>query len=214
MQPATPPRRRELFDDWSASYDPVSDNAFPFGAYEGVLDRVAERVVERRPRRVLEVGVGTGNLTRRLIERLPRVSVVGIDFSPEMAKQAAGAFPGIELIEHDLTELPLPPETGGCDLAAMTYVLHEFPEDHQLRLVTALLDGLREGGACIVGDVCFPDAVACAEARSEFADRWDPEEHYLAADVFGARAGAAGLRVEAEQVGPHAGVLVVDAVPS
>jgi putative AdoMet-dependent methyltransferase len=214
MQPASPPSRRELFDAWSASYDPASDNAFPFGAYETVLDRVAERVAERKPSRVLELGVGTGNLTRRLLDLLPGLSVAGIDFSPEMAKQAAGAFRGIELIEHDLAELPLPPETGGCDLAAMTYVLHEFPEDHQLRLVTTLLDGLREGGACVVGDVCFRDADARAEARSQLADRWDPEEHYLAADVFGARAGAVGLRVEAEQVGPHAGVLVVDVVPS
>ena len=211
MQPAPRPNRGELFDAWSADYDPAADDAFPFGAYEAVLDRVAQRVAERKPGRVLELGVGTGNLTRRVLERLPGVSVVGVDFSHEMAKRAIVVVPGVEGVEHDLAELPLPPEAGACDVAAMSYLLHEFSEEHQLRLLVSLVDEtLREGGVCVVGDVCFPDAAARDEARSQLGDRWDPEEHYLAADVFGARARALRLRVEAEQIGPHAGVLVVD----
>jgi putative AdoMet-dependent methyltransferase len=215
MQPAQPPSRRELFDVWSTGYDPAADDAFPFGAYEAVLDRVAERVAERAPSRVLELGIGTGNLTRRILECLPAVAVVGIDFSREMSKRAAAAVPSVKLVEHDLAVLPLPPEAGGCDLAALTYVLHEFPAEHQLRLLTELLDAtLMEGGACVIGDVSFPDAVAREAARVALADRWDPEEHYLALDEFAEGAQALGLRVGAEQIGSHAGVLVVDRPPS
>lgn len=210
MQPAPPPDRQALFDGWSADYDPAADGAFPFGAYEDVLDRVAELVAERRPSRVLELGVGTGNLTRRIVERLPDVSLVGIDFSRGMVARAGAAVPGIELVDHDLGVLPLPPETHGCDVAAMTYVLHELAEEQQLRLLAALLDGLRDGGACVIGDVCFPDAAGRDGARSRLGSRWDPEEHYLVADGVAARADALGLRVEVEQRDAHAAVLVVD----
>jgi putative AdoMet-dependent methyltransferase len=209
-EPAEHPSRRELFDAWSADYDPAADDAFPFGAYEDVLDRVAELVAQRRPRRVLELGVGTGNLTRRILERLPGVSFVAVDFSHGMAARVEVAVPGIELVDHDVAILPLPPETRGCDVAAMTYVLHEFSEEHQLRLLASLVDGLQVGGACVIGDVCFADADARDAARSRLGTRWDPEEHYLAADELGASLGALGLRVEAEQLGPHAGVLEVD----
>jgi putative AdoMet-dependent methyltransferase len=209
MQPAQPPDRQALFDAWSADYDPAGDGAFPFGAYEDVLDRVAELVAKRRPSRVLELGVGTGNLTRRIVDRLTGVSLVGVDFSRGMAARAAVAVPGIELVDHDIAALPLPPETHGCDVAAMTYVLHELAEEQQVRLLAALLDGLREGGACVIGDVCFPDAAARDGVRSRLGSRWDPEEHYLVADELAARAGALGLRFEVEQCGPHAAVLVV-----
>lgn len=211
MEPTDRPRRRELFEAWSANYDPAADDDFPFGAYEDVLDRVAERVAERKPGRVLELGVGTGNLTRRILERLPGVTIVGVDFSREMVRRAAAGVPGVELFEHDLAVLPLPPEAGRCDVAAMTYVLHEFSEEHQLRLLAALLgQSLRAGGACVVGDVCFPDAAARETARSQLAERWDPEEHYLAADLFEQKADTVGLRVETESFEPHAAVLVVE----
>jgi putative AdoMet-dependent methyltransferase len=210
MPHAPHPDRRELFDAWSKHYDPASTKAFPFDSYEAVLDRVAERVAERRPQRVLELGVGTGALTRRLLERVPEVSLVGVDFSAGMAERASAAVPGVELVLHDLTMLPLPPETSGCDVAAMTFVLHEFPEDHQLDLLAHLLgESMREGGACVVGDVCFPGFTSRAAAQSRLGAQWDREESYLALDVFVPRAEALGLRVESERIGEYAAVLVV-----
>jgi putative AdoMet-dependent methyltransferase len=86
----TTDRRRALFDAWSANYDPAAEDAFPFGAYDAVLDRITELVAERAPQRVLELGVGTGNLTRRILDRLPGTSMVGLDFSPAMVERAAG----------------------------------------------------------------------------------------------------------------------------
>jgi tRNA (cmo5U34)-methyltransferase len=36
------------------------------------------------PRRVLELGVGTGETTRRLLERYPHARVTGLDSQPDM----------------------------------------------------------------------------------------------------------------------------------
>lgn len=203
--------RRALFEDWSESYDPAADDAFPFGSYDQVLDRVAELVAARAPRRVLELGLGTGNLTRRILGRLPDVSIVGVDFSPAMAGSVASELPAVELVIHDLASLPLPDEAAGCDVAAMTYVLHEFADDYKLRLLSALVDDtLSPDGACVIGDVCFRDVTARDAARQRLADRWDPDEHYMAAEELTAAAGERGLRLEVEQLGSHAGVLTAE----
>ena len=173
---------------------PHPDRKFPSEQYEAVLDGVAERVAGRKPRRVLELGVGSGALTRRLLARMPGVTLVGVDLASGTVQRATAAVPAIELFQHDLTTLPLPPETAGCDVAAATFLLHELPDEQQLGLLAYLLgESLREGGACVVGDVCVPGIA----------------ESHLALDVFVPKAEALGLHVESEQVGAYAAVLVV-----
>ena len=131
-------RRRALFDAWSVTYLPSRDERFPFGGYNEVLDQVAARVAERMPQRVLELGVGTGNLTRRLRARLPDSTIVGLDFSTQMRARAAPNLSDVELLAHDLRELPLPPAAAGCDVAAASYVLHEFDDDYKVQLIVTL----------------------------------------------------------------------------
>jgi len=201
--------RRGLFDRWAADYEPAADDAFPFGGYERVLERVTELVAKREPWRVLELGVGTGTLTRRLRDRLPGAAIVGLDFSPSMVERAAEAVPGVELVTHDLRVLPLPTEAVGCDVAAMSYVLHEFDDEHKALLLQAVLESLTPGGVCVIGDVCFPDVAARDAARVRLETHWDPEEHYVAVEELAVVLLGRGLRVEAEQLGDHAGVLVV-----
>jgi putative AdoMet-dependent methyltransferase len=204
--------RQELFDRWAADYDPAADDVFPFGGYDRVLDRVTELVAEREPRRVLELGVGTGTLTQRLRERLPDAAIVGLDFSSEMVGRAAGAVPGVELVTHDLRVLPLPLETRGCDVAAMSYVLHEFDDGHKARLLEAVLESLAMEGVCVIGDVCFADAATREAASVRLAAHWDPEEHYVGVEELSAILAGRGLRVGAEQLGDHAGVVTVSRI--
>ena len=57
-------------------------------------DELQEATVEAipfPPGRVLELGVGTGETTRRLLERYPDAEVTGLDAQPEMVFQAARA---------------------------------------------------------------------------------------------------------------------------
>jgi putative AdoMet-dependent methyltransferase len=126
-----------------------------------------------------------------------------------MVGRAAEAVSGVELVEHDLRVLPLLPETGGCDVAAMSYVLHEFDDSHKARLLEAVVGSLEPGGTCVVGDVCFMDTAAREAARVRLGAHWDPEEHYIAVEELARVLLERGLRVEAEQLGDHAGVLTV-----
>jgi trans-aconitate 2-methyltransferase len=73
---------------WDAStYDRVSD----------VQDRWADAVLDRLPlrgdERVLDAGCGSGRVTRKLLERLPRGHVVALDASEEMVAHARATLP-------------------------------------------------------------------------------------------------------------------------
>jgi ubiquinone/menaquinone biosynthesis C-methylase UbiE len=53
------------FDDWSTYDEDVAMGLFPFDGYERVLDRVVELSAISGGLEILELGTGTGNLTRR-----------------------------------------------------------------------------------------------------------------------------------------------------
>jgi len=99
---ATP--SRWLFDLWSLVYDFSPVQAL---VYRPVHDAVVARLRELQPRRVLDVGCGTGLLTARLRRELPAATVVGCDFSPGMLARAAGRDPRGWWVRGDAQQLPV-----------------------------------------------------------------------------------------------------------
>jgi trans-aconitate 2-methyltransferase len=64
------------------------------------------RVLAEKPRHVVDLGCGPGNLTATLAERWPQADVVGIDSSAEMLRQAAAQarFANLSFALQDITE--------------------------------------------------------------------------------------------------------------
>lgn len=60
------------------------------------------RVRADRPRTVVDLGCGPGNLTALLAERWPQAEVTGVDASPEMISAARSGVPGIRFEVGDL----------------------------------------------------------------------------------------------------------------
>ena len=58
----------------------------PLGA---ALDRLSAP-----PRRVLDLGTGTGKAARVVAKRFPDAEVVGVDLAPEMVEEARRLLPG------------------------------------------------------------------------------------------------------------------------
>jgi ubiquinone/menaquinone biosynthesis C-methylase UbiE len=79
--------RVQLFDDWADNYDvAVTDGEFPFDGYEQVLDEVA-RLADVKPQmRILDLGIGTGNLAARFIR------VVGLQATYQQVSSCGGVF--------------------------------------------------------------------------------------------------------------------------
>lgn len=97
---------REYYARRAAEYDATSWEVFD-PAERGAVERF---VAALPPGRVLDIGCGTGYLTRLL-----RGSVVGFDQSEEMLELARLRVPHAEFVRADVP--PLPVEDGVFDLA-------------------------------------------------------------------------------------------------
>jgi trans-aconitate 2-methyltransferase len=76
-----------LVREWDAgAYHRLSDPQFSWGI--GVLDRLTVRGDER----VLDAGCGSGRLTRELMSRVPKGTIVGCDLSWNMVRSAGVAL--------------------------------------------------------------------------------------------------------------------------
>lgn len=190
--------RRELFDKWAASYDAVSsvaEGSFPFAGYDEALDRLAEHaqrlIASASQPRLLDLGVGTGNV----LKRLEGVEAVGLDFSTAMLTEATARFPDLTPVQADLSTGQLPDGLGIFTLCTAGYVLHEFPDDLKVSLISDTFAHLTADGRVLVADITFPSADARAQAQQQFSDSWDPDESYLAAEEFDRLLGAVGVAV-------------------
>ncbi len=76
------------------------------------------------PERVLELGMGTGETTRRLIEAYPDSWVVGLDSSPDMVFRARQTYDDVQLARM---EDPLP--DGPWDLVISVLSVNDISDD-------------------------------------------------------------------------------------
>jgi trans-aconitate 2-methyltransferase len=124
--------------DWDArTYARISDPMFGWGL------EVLERLPLDGDETVLDAGCGSGRVTARLLERLPRGHVIAVDASPSMVEQAREQLDPdrTTAFAMDLLELEL---DHPVDAAISTAVFHWIP-DHD-RLFERLHAALRPGG--------------------------------------------------------------------
>ncbi len=200
--------RTQLFDRWAQTYDaavPSADGDFPFDGYEQILDEVVRLAGVQPSMRILDLGIGTGNLAARFLQR--GCAVWGADFSAEMLAQARAKLPHVHLVQADLlgewpAELQLP-----FDRVVSAYVLHEFDLAAKISLLRRVASHhLAAGGCILVADIAFPTALAREEAAQRWADSWDQDETYWAADETIAACAEAGLQATYKQVSSCGGV--------
>lgn len=108
------------------------------------FDNLLRLVKRREGLRVIDLGCGTGELTRRLADALPSSDVVGLDSSPEMlAKAAPHARPGMR---YELGTIEA--VVGEWDVIISNAALH-WVDNHQA-LIPRLFALLRPGGQLVV----------------------------------------------------------------
>jgi tRNA (cmo5U34)-methyltransferase len=112
------------------------------------LQEEAIAAIPSPPERVLELGMGTGETTRRLIETYPEAWVVGLDASPDMVFRARQAYDDVQLARM---EDPLP--DGPWDLVISVLSTGELSEDQ----LQALCRRVREHSrSLVIGDAFDP----------------------------------------------------------
>lgn len=99
---------------------------------------IADVIVGLAPRRVLDVGCGSGYLAKLLKARLPGLLVHGIDISRVALERARAHADQVWQVDIDKADLPLP----AADYDAVTCVEvleHLYDPDHALREIARVL---------------------------------------------------------------------------
>jgi ubiquinone/menaquinone biosynthesis C-methylase UbiE len=133
------------------SYDPITQYALPPGealVRQGLLD-----AIQTRPRRILDLGCGTGSQTRLLHQRFPDAEIIGLDLSPHMltvAAHNATALPKIQWRHGNAEHTGLP--AASCDLITAALLFHETPPEVAQGILREAFRLLVPGGEILILD--------------------------------------------------------------
>lgn len=106
-------------------------------------------------KRILELGTGTGETARRLLERHPDASLVGIDENEQMLAVARDALPASRVSLHPARiEDPLP--EGPFDVVATALCVHHLDGRAKAELFERIRDALVPDGLFVLADVVVP----------------------------------------------------------
>jgi ubiquinone/menaquinone biosynthesis C-methylase UbiE len=134
------------------SYDPVTQYVLPPNeawVRQGLLDRI-----RCQPRRILDLGCGTGSTTRLLKQKFPQAEVVGIDLSPymlavadDLARQA-----GLTIQFRQAKAEQTPFADASFDLVTASLLFHETPEAIAAQILQESFRLLKSGGEVLILD--------------------------------------------------------------
>jgi amino acid adenylation domain-containing protein len=146
----------ETFDivGWNSSY---TGQPIPAEEMREWVERTVERIAALDPRRVLELGVGTGLLLFRVAPGCE--AYVGTDFSAQVLarlearlRTAGVPLPPVRLLQREAADFA--GIGADFDTAILNSVCQYFPgADYFASVVERAVDALADGGAFFVGDV-------------------------------------------------------------
>jgi SAM-dependent methyltransferase len=156
---------RDTAQDWIDRWDRQQEESLPDreDRFTALIDAVEEGTGRPDPL-ILDIGCGPGSLGVRLLARLPRATVVGVDADPVTLALGQAAYrdvPGLRFADLDLREPGWPGHLGlnrAPDAAVSTTALHWLAEPDLRALYADLAGVLRPGGLLLDGDHFAVDA--------------------------------------------------------
>ncbi|MCH4826147.1 class I SAM-dependent DNA methyltransferase [Planococcus halocryophilus] len=141
----------EIFDEWVHTYDESvngNDEEYKdvFLKYNEILQAVAEAAIGP----VIEFGVGTGNLTKKLLER--NLEVVGVEPNQAMREVTAQKMPNLTVVDGDFLEF----ETSIFPQSFVSsYAFHHLTDVEKAQAFQIYAEKLSTGGKVIFADTVF-----------------------------------------------------------
>jgi tRNA (cmo5U34)-methyltransferase len=141
--------------DWRWDPDTYLDEMLEeIPVYPEFQERAAQATEGIEAATILELGIGTGETTRRVRERHPDAALTAIDASPEMLERARATYPESDLRLSRLED-PLP--EGPFDLAFSVLAVHHLDGAGKRDLFRRVADVVRPGGRFVLADVVVPE---------------------------------------------------------
>lgn len=144
--------RGYLNPDAAVTYDPITQYVLPPNETwirQGLTDRV-----RCRPRRILDLGCGTGSTTLLLKRAFPQAEVIGVDLSPYMLvvadDKAKAAGLSIQFRQANAEHTGFP--DASFDLVTASLLFHETPSDVSRSILQECFRLLTMGGEVLILD--------------------------------------------------------------
>jgi SAM-dependent methyltransferase len=136
-------------------------------------------LVGDEPRRILDLGAGTGKLTRSLVEL--GHDVLAVEPSAEMIGELRRALPGIEALEGAAERIPVP--DGRFDVVTAGQAFHWFEPEVALPEIARVL---RPGGTLgLVWNLWNDESPAVARLSALLPGFGGSDEPLVLSDLFG-----------------------------
>ncbi|PSN06727.1 methyltransferase type 11 [filamentous cyanobacterium CCP5] len=141
-----------LTPDAAITYDPITRYVLP--PNEVWVREAAVQSVKGYPRRILDLGCGTGSTTVLMQQGFPQAAVIGLDLSPYMLvmadRKAQAANLPIQFRHGDAAATGLP--EGSFDLVTASLLFHETPPSVAKAILQEAFRLLRPGGEVVILD--------------------------------------------------------------
>lgn len=136
----------------AVSYDPITQYALP--PNETWVRQGLIQAIQGTPRRILDLGCGTGSTTLLLKQAFPKTEVIGLDLSPYMLivaeTKAQQAGLNIQFRQGQAEHTPFP--DAAFDLVTAALLFHETPPQISQAIVQEGFRLLQTGGELLVLD--------------------------------------------------------------
>jgi tRNA (cmo5U34)-methyltransferase len=106
-----------------------------------------------KPKRILDLGCGTGNLTEQILKYYPEAEIDALDISEDILKESQKRFsnkPNVRYIQADFRQMHLPP--GSYDLVLSSIAIHHIQDPDKTILYHEIFQSLTANGLFIFAD--------------------------------------------------------------
>jgi ubiquinone/menaquinone biosynthesis C-methylase UbiE len=119
---------------------------------------------------VLELGCGTGFLTKKLLEK--QSSVTAVDQSTGMLARAKGRAPQAQFLQADIVQYT---DTKRYDYVMMFFVLHELNAAQRISMLKSASSFLSKNGKIIICDFAIPGRGFMKVIFPRLLSLWEPK---------------------------------------
>ncbi|MEU8251515.1 class I SAM-dependent methyltransferase [Nonomuraea sp. NPDC048916] len=171
--------------DWITRWDRQQEGYLPDREerFTALIDAV--EALDQPDPLVIDLGCGPGSLSARLLERLPKATVISLDADPLLLGLGRAAYPRLTFVTADLRRPGWSRSLGldrPADAAVSTTALHWISEPDLQTMYAELAGVLRPGGLLLNGDHLDTDDTTPAIARLERAVHDKETERRFAGD--------------------------------
>ena len=112
--------------------------------YVATTDFITSNIAE--PKRILDLGAGTGLLSYFWFKHYPKSEYVLVDIADEMLDVARKRFSGIDNISYQIADYSKELPAGDFDVIASALSVHHLENEDKQRLFERIYDALPDGG--------------------------------------------------------------------